>query len=135
MRFVRTVVVTVLALVGGAGLARAADEAPSYSKDIKPFLAKYCMECHSGGRAKAGYSVESFDRLTKMGRKGALVVPEKPDDSLAIRTMAGKGKQMPPRRSAQPKAEEVARVRDWIKDGAKDDTPADDKKKSGDAKP
>jgi hypothetical protein len=135
MRFVGTGLVAIVALVGGAGLAPAAEEAPSYTRDVKPFLAKYCMECHSGNKVKAGYSVETFDRLTKMGRKGALVVPEKPDDSLVIRTMAGKGKQMPPRRSTQPKAEDIARVRDWIKAGAKDDTPADDKKKPGDIKP
>jgi hypothetical protein len=133
----RTGAAALVALLGAAGFAAAADDPPSYTKDVKPFLTKYCMDCHKGARPKSGYSVETFDRLTKMGRKGALVVPEKPDDSLAIRTMAGKGKQMPPTKyKSQPTADEIAKVRDWIKAGAKDDTPADDdRKKPGDAKP
>jgi hypothetical protein len=135
MRFARIWAAALPALLGGTGLAGAADAAPSYTKDVKPFLAKYCMECHNNSKAKSGYSVETFDRLTRTGRKGALVVPEKPDDSLTLRTMGGKGKQMPPRRSLQPKADEIAKVREWIKAGAKDDTPADDKKKTGDARP
>jgi hypothetical protein len=134
MRFVRTGAVALVALLGWAGLASAADDPPSYSQVIKPFLAKYCLDCHNNAKAKSGYSVETFDRLTRAGRRGALVVPERPDDSLLLLTMTGKGKQMPPRRAAQPKAEEVAKVRGWIKAGAKDDMPADDRK-AGDAKP
>jgi hypothetical protein len=127
----RTSVAALLALVGGAGFAAAAGEPPpSYAKDVKPFLAKYCMDCHNDTKARSGYSVETFDRLTKQGRRGALVVPEKPDDSMLIRTMGGKGKQMPPRKAAQPRAEEIAKVSAWIKAGAKDDTPAG----KGDAK-
>jgi hypothetical protein len=134
MRRVWTCVAAVLALLGAAGLASAADKAPSYTKDVKPFFTKYCMECHNNDRAKSGYSVETFDRLTKKGRKGALVVPEKPDDSLALRTLDGKGKPMPPRKAAQPKADEIAKVRDWIKAGAEDDTRAAAEDKKADAK-
>src|SRR4051812_46358530 len=113
MRRVRSWAVAFVALLGTAGFAAAAD-APSYSKDVKPFFNKYCMECHNNKQAKSGYSVETFDRLTKSGKKGALVVPEKADDSMALRAMAGKGKQMPPRKAEQPKSDEIARVRDWI---------------------
>jgi len=138
MRFVRTWAVAFLALLGGAGFVMADDDSPSYPKDVKPFLRTYCMACHSGARAKAGYSVETFDSLMKKGRGGPLVVPEKPDDSHLILSVTGKTRRaMPPRNKPQPKADEIAKVRDWIKSGAKDDTPAatDDKKKPGDAKP
>jgi len=110
-------------------LAQAAENAASFVKDVKPFLENYCEGCHSGRRPKAGYGVDSFAALMKAGKKGTLVVPGKPDESRLIMSMAGKGKPMPPRRSEQPKAEEVAKVREWIKAGAKDDSPADDKKK------
>ncbi len=139
MRLMRTWAVTLAALLGGAGFAAAADDSPpSYVKDVKPFLKSYCMECHNGRQAKAGFSVESLDTLLKKGRGGAaLVVAEKPDDSRLIQSVSGKTrKAMPPRNKPQPKAEEIAKVREWIKAGAKDDTPpADDKKKTGDAKP
>ena len=83
-----------------------------------------------------GYSVESLDTLLKKGRGGAtLVVAEKPDDSRLIQSATGKTRRaMPPKNKPQPKADEIAKLRDWIKAGSKDDTPADDKKK-GDTKP
>jgi len=136
MRFVRTWAVAVVALVGWTGFAAAGDDAPSYTSDVKPFLTKYCMDCHGGARPKGGYSVTTFDSLLKKGRRGAMVVPEKPDESRLLLTMAGKGKPMPPKNKPQPSADEVAKVREWVKGGAKDDTPAaDDKKKAGEKRP
>ncbi len=129
-----------LASLGWAGAASAADDpppAPTYSKDVKPFLANYCMKCHNDNRGRAGVSVETFADLTKKGRRGTLVVPEKPDDSRLLGVMTGHGKPMPPGKAAQPKADEIAKVRDWIAAGAKDDTavPADADKKSPPADP
>lgn len=130
MRQLRTWAAALLALVGGAGFTLAADDPPSYTKDVKPFLKTYCMDCHSGFRAKAGYSVATFDSLLKKGRGGsALVVPEKADESRLLLSMTGKTRRaMPPRNKPQPKAEEIAKVRDWIKAGAKDDTATEEKK-------
>ncbi|HVS34486.1 MAG TPA: c-type cytochrome domain-containing protein [Gemmataceae bacterium] len=119
--------VLVLAFLGWGGAASAADDPPappSYVNDIKPFLNSYCMRCHSDARPRSGVAVETFADLTKSGRRGTLVVPQKPDDSRLLAVLTGHGRQMPPGRSPQPKAEEVAKVRDWITAGAKDDTPA-----------
>jgi hypothetical protein len=129
----RVTLLSAFVVVAAGGLVRAGDETPppSYTKDVTPFLTKYCMECHSGAKAKKGYRVDSYDALTKAGR-GGLVVAEQPDKSPLIRSLEGKGKKMPPSRyTAQPKAEEITMMRDWIKAGAKNDTEtaADDKKK------
>jgi hypothetical protein len=127
----RHVWLSLAAVLVVSGVGRAADDAPSYTNDIKPFLSMYCMNCHNDAKPKAGYSVETFADLTKPGKKGALVVAEKPDESRLLLSLAGKGKAMPPRKAVQPKEAEVAKVRDWVKAGGKDDTPvADDKKKS-----
>jgi hypothetical protein len=124
MQIGKTWAAACLALAGMAGAAAADD--PSYAKDVKPFLTKYCMDCHSGGKPKAGYSVDSFDGLTKTGRKGPLVVAEKPDRSKLVQVLEGKGgKPMPPRQKPQPTADEISKVRKWIKVGAKDDSAAD----------
>jgi uncharacterized membrane protein len=131
MRHAWACTVVVLTSLAWGGAASAQEEPPSYSKDVKPFLTQYCLKCHNDARPRSGYSVETFAGLTREGKRGALVVPEKPDASRLLLTMAGKGRAMPPRRSAQPKPDEVARVRAWIEAGARDDTPAaDDKKKS-----
>ncbi len=100
-------------------------EAPSYTREIKPFLEKYCMECHEKGKLeKAGVSVaEHKDLIEARGKKRRkIVMPGNPDSSRMLMTLEGKAKQMPPRKNPQPKAEEVKRLREWIAAGAPDDT-------------
>ena len=132
-------VAVVLSSLAWAGAASAADDPPppSFTKDVKPFLANYCMNCHNDNRARAGVSVETLADLTAPGRRGALVAPGKPDDSRLVAVLTGRGKHMPPGRSPQPKGDEIGKVRDWIKAGAADDTPVapadDDKKKVQDS--
>jgi hypothetical protein len=123
MRQAQVLLVTWLTLLGTPILSGAADTSPSYTKDIKPLLNRYCLVCHNNSKAKAGYSVETFDRLLRPGKKGAMVVPEKPDESRLVLTMTGGGKRMPPRKYAkQPDPAELATVRAWIQDSARDDT-------------
>lgn len=103
------------------GSASAAD--PSYTKDVKPFLTKYCSDCHSAKEAKAGFNFDTFAGLTKSGKKGAAVVPEKPEKSLLVLTMTGGAKAMPPKKyEKKPTKDEIDLIREWIKAGAKDDS-------------
>jgi hypothetical protein len=98
-------------------------DALSYNKDIKPFFATYCVECHSGAKAKAGYNFEAFDGLMKGGKRGPAVVPGDADKSLVVRALAGQGKKMPPKMyKHQPNPEDVEMLKAWIGAGAKDDT-------------
>lgn len=98
------------------------DPPPSFTKDVKPFLTNYCQNCHSGRRAKGGYSVESVANMLKKGKKGPMVVPGKPEESRLMMTLTGRARRMPPKNSDQPTADEVAKVRSWIRSGAKDDS-------------
>ena len=112
----------VLVLLAGRS-AHAADAAPRFTKDVKPFLEKYCVECHNDTKTKSGYNFETYAGLFKGGKKGKAVVAGDPDKSLLLRTMIGKAKVMPPKKySDQPKKDEIAMIRAWIKAGAKDDT-------------
>jgi hypothetical protein len=123
---VRAMLVT---LLGPVSLAFAADAAPSYSKDVAPFLKKYCGDCHNSNKTKAGYDLENYESLVREGKKGrTAVVPGEPDKSRVVMVLEGKGKQMPPRKSPQPEKKEVAKLRDWIADGAKNDAAKDAKK-------
>jgi hypothetical protein len=115
--------VAALVILIGTGTASAQNAQASYVKDVKPFLRKYCTECHGANAAKAGYKFETFADLTKAGKKGAGVVPSKPDQSVVLKVLAGQGKPMPPKNYAQkPTAAEIAKVRAWIVAGAKDDS-------------
>src|SRR5262249_21385276 len=104
--------------------ARAA-ESPSYAKDIKPFLAKYCFECHNGPKAKAELDLSTYQGFLKGGISFPGFVPGKPDESFSVTLVEGKSKPvMPPKGKPQPSAEEKKLLRGWVAAGAKDDSTA-----------
>lgn len=122
--------VGLLCLAAGPSLADG-----SYVRNVRPFLKKYCVECHnSKDEAAGGYKVETFADLLRAGKKGALVVPGKPENSRMIQAMEHqeKVKAMPPKKSAQPTVAEFAKVRAWIAAGAKNDTPGAESAKKRD---
>jgi mono/diheme cytochrome c family protein len=109
-----------------AARAEADKTPPSYTKDVKPFLAKYCVNCHMGEKPKGGVALDTYEGLTKNPKK-KVVVAGKPTMSLLVLTMqaTGGGKKMPPKKEkAQPTAAEIAKIKDWITAGAKDDSDA-----------
>jgi hypothetical protein len=101
-----------------------AQDNPSFSKDVQPFLKKYCMECHRSGKVKGGLNLESYASIMKGSKRGRkVVIPGQPDQSRLVRTIEHQMKPyMPPRNSAQPREKDVAMLRAWIKAGAKNDS-------------
>jgi WD40 repeat protein len=96
---------------------------PSYAKQIKPFFARYCVECHSGDEPKGDLNLESFKSLMQGGKDGKVLTPGKPDESRIVLQVEQKAKPfMPPKKAKQPKAEEMAVLRAWVTSGAKDDS-------------
>src|SRR5262245_42490879 len=107
-----------LAIPASAG----AQQPPSYAKQIKPFLARYCLECHSSDEPQGGVNMESFKLLMEGGGRGAAIVPGNPDKSPCVLQVEGKSKPfMPPKKAKQPKRAELAGIRAWVASGAKDD--------------
>src|SRR5262245_53200383 len=103
--------------------AAVAQQPPSYAKQIKPFLARYCLECHSGEDPQGGLNMESFKTLMEGGGRGAAIVPGNPDKSPLVLQVEGKAKPlMPPKKAKQPKPEEIGILRAWVAAGAKDDS-------------
>ncbi|MEI7686536.1 MAG: c-type cytochrome domain-containing protein [Planctomycetota bacterium] len=98
-------------------------QTPSYGKDVRPFLDKYCVDCHSGGKAKAGVHLDTYESLIKGGKR-KLVTPGDPDKSAVVTSTEGiSGHKMPPKKSkTQPTAQEISTLRAWVKAGAKDDS-------------
>lgn len=123
MRAMKGLAAAVLAAL--ATTAQAAPPPPSFSKDVQPFLTKYCVECHGNKKAKAKLNFTSYESLMR-GAKKKPVVPGKPEDSLLIRTMESRGKKKmpPPKYKSQPTAEEIAVIKAWVQAGAKDDSGA-----------
>ena len=117
----RFLVGSALFLFPGVALAQ---EGPSFSRDVQPFLQKYCMECHRSGKVKGGLNLESYESMMKGSKRGRkVVVPGQPDQSRLVWTLEHQMKPyMPPRKSPQPTEKEIAVLRAWIKAGAKNDT-------------
>jgi WD40 repeat protein len=113
-----------LVAVGVLGLGRAAAEpAPSYATHVRPFLAKYCVECHNANKFQGSLAVDSYEALKDGGNRGPSFAPGKPDESPLVVLVEGKGNTpMPPPRSKQPSRKEAEVLRAWVAAGAKDDS-------------
>ncbi len=109
--------------------AEAKDEKPagsvSYFRDIRPIFQVHCQGCHQPAKAMGSFVMTHFDGLLKGGEsEQAAIVPSKPEASnlLALITPEGGKAEMP--KDKEPLTEDqIKRIRQWIAEGAKDDTP------------
>ena len=104
-------------------LPAVAQQSPSFYKEVRPILAKYCVHCHNGDEPKGGLDLTSYEELTLGGNSGDVIVPGKPDESLLVQLVLKRRKpHMPPKGEPQPRPEEIELIRRWIAAGARDDT-------------
>jgi WD40 repeat protein/mono/diheme cytochrome c family protein len=106
----------------------------SYFKKVRPVLQANCQGCHQPAKAKGNYVMTDFAKLLKGGddaeKEGAAIVPGQPDKShLVAQITPVKGEaEMPPKKA--PLAEkDIALIKRWIAEGAKDDTPENAKQR------
>ncbi len=90
-----------------------------YIRDVKPILARHCYRCHGPLKQESGLRVDTVPLMLKGGEQGAAVVALKSNESRLIEAVTGsKGWKMPP--EGEPlKAEEIAKLRAWIDEGAR----------------
>src|ERR1700687_4492697 len=122
MSFLRLAACCLAVLVASQRLH--AQSSPSYAKDVRPFLAKYCLECHNQKNLKGKLNLETYQGLMRGSSSGEVVVPGKADESTMVLLVEGKDNQkMPPKEAPlQPKAKEIGVLRAWVAAGAKDDS-------------
>ena len=118
----KTLSLSVLVILTAAPAALAADP-PSYSKQVRPFLTRYCSECHNAKEPQGGLNLESYASLMEGGQHGPVLVAGKADDSRIVGQVEGKRKPtMPPKKaSRRPTPEEAVVLRAWVDAGARDD--------------
>ena len=112
----------ILVILATASAAPAA-EPPSFSRQIRPFLTRYCSECHNAKEPQGGLNLESYAALLEGGQHGPVLVAGKADDSRLVLQVEGKMKPtMPPKKATRrPTPDEAVILRAWIDAGAKDD--------------
>ncbi|MBL9081153.1 MAG: PSD1 domain-containing protein [Planctomycetales bacterium] len=92
-----------------------------FEKQVRPLLAKHCLECHStaeGQAVKGGLALDSRAGWMAGGDSGAIIVPGDPDASLLIEAVRYDGYEMPPK--GKLSANEIAVFERWVKLGAPD---------------
>jgi WD40 repeat protein/mono/diheme cytochrome c family protein len=120
-----------MASTGPANL-RAADPPPaaatpvSYWKDVRPIFQAHCQGCHQPAKPSGAYVMTEFERLLAGGESGeAAIVPKDAEASDLLQQITPvDGKAAMPQ-NAPPLSElQLQQIRQWIAEGAVDDTPA-----------
>ncbi len=100
-----------------ASVATAVD----FEKDIQPILEFHCVACHDETKTKGGLRFDQAHLFQEGGDGGPALIPGKPDQSLMIELVslpADDSDVMPPKGRTLTK-EEIAKLSEWIKAGAK----------------
>ncbi|MFZ4765006.1 MAG: c-type cytochrome domain-containing protein [Roseimicrobium sp.] len=92
----------------------------SFSAHIKPILESRCINCHHSGALFGALNLESRSHAFKPRSEGPAIVPGQPTQSrlyVVLTLPEADRKAMPPTGHRIP-AEEVARIKQWIAEGA-----------------
>src|SRR5262249_26306198 len=123
----RFALVFAAAAVLAAGAEAADSAAVSYYKDVRPIFQIYCQGCHQPAKPQGGVVVTSHaDLMNKDDMGNAVVVPGKPEASELVNAITPqKGKQAKMPKESPPLTDaQVEKIKQWIAQGATDDTPA-----------
>ena len=97
------------------------EEAIIYANMVQPIFMAKCISCHNDKKAKGELVMETFAKLLKGGKDGALWDSTKQDFGLLMNRVhmpLDNKKHMPPTGKPQLTDEEVAIIYHWIKNGA-----------------
>jgi mono/diheme cytochrome c family protein len=124
MRLSRSLTLLLLTLPAPVSFAA---ERVDYLRTIKPLLAARCYACHGALKQEGGLRLDTVALAKQGGDNGPSFVAGKPDDSLLVAHVRGKGKRrMPPASEGEAlHADEIAHLAQWIREGASG--PADEK--------
>ena len=106
--------------------AGAPSAAVSYYHDVRPILQAHCQGCHQPAKPSGGREMTTHADLLAAGDSElAAVVPGKPDESYLVELITPADGEAAMPQEKKPLADpEIALIRRWIEEGAKDDTPA-----------
>jgi len=101
-----------------------AQEPISFHRQIKPILVRQCVGCHQGPSRQADLSLANYKDMQTGGRKGSALAGT-PEKNLLISYLTGEAKPQMPFGGKPLPEDQIELFRRWIREGAKDDSPAD----------
>jgi WD40 repeat protein/mono/diheme cytochrome c family protein len=115
------IVLVVSVAAASTPTARAADPKPvSFERQILPIFQGSCGGCHQPGKLKGGLDLTTFVGAMAGGKNGAAIKPGDAEHSLLLAQISGEPPEMPNKGEPLTKAE-IALIRQWIQEGAKND--------------
>ncbi len=115
-----TLRIALLLAVPVAGLAET-----SYHREIRPILQKQCSGCHRPGGTSGGLDLTTYSAFKTGGSRGPAFVPGNADESLTIKYLLAFVQPRMPMGAPPLAKDQIELFRDWIRSGAKDDSPAE----------
>ena len=116
---------SLLALLPLAIVACNQQEPTSFSRNVRPILDQYCMDCHRAGEkgeVASGFNMETYEGVMKGTRFGSMIVVGDAQNSNMIILMEGRADpsiSMPHGADQQIAEQEIQIIRSWIDQGAK----------------
>jgi len=112
-----------LGLIVGCCLVPSALAAPplTFDRDVKPIMQRHCVECHAGWFPASGLRLDTREHVLAGGSQGKAVIAGQPDKGWLVNMIvpvAGNPSKMPPG-PPQLSGEEIATIKQWIRDGAR----------------
>jgi WD40 repeat protein len=98
---------------------------PSYQQSVRPILDRNCTSCHQPASKQSDLDLTTHAGFKAGGRRGPAFVTGSPDESLVMQFITGALKPTMPLGQLPLAADDVATLREWIRAGAKDDSPFD----------
>lgn len=96
----------------------------SFHRQIRPILQQKCQGCHQPAKLKGDLLLTSYEGFAKGGAHGNQWVVGKPDESLVMKHLLGAPEHaLMPEGEAKLPDNQLKLFADWIRQGAKDDTP------------
>ena len=96
----------------------------SFYRQVRPVLQRHCSGCHQPAKAGGKLILTSYAGTKAGGEQGIGFEPGKPEESLLVEFISGDKPAMP--KNAPPLSkDQVGLIRQWVTEGAKDDTPAE----------
>ena len=100
-------------------------EDPSYLRDVRPILDKNCTSCHQPAVKQSDLDLTTYAGFQAGGRRGPAFAAGSPEQSLVIQFITAALQPSMPLGQPPLGANDVSTITDWIKSGARDDSPSD----------
>jgi mono/diheme cytochrome c family protein len=104
----------------GAKGADADDKKVKFVRDVAPVFVGNCIGCHGPEQQKKKFDLSTFNKLMAGGASGKVITPKDPDESLLIQHVKGENglRKMPPGNQRNLAPATIAKLEQWIRDGA-----------------